>query len=86
MFAEFITYTGKWYGSYVERFDLFFPSSRLCSTPGCGYINRDLKQGQTSWVCPDCGKRHDRDDNSSENLDPTVGAMGRAIATMETPG
>ena len=84
-FAEFITYKGKWYGSYVECFDLFFPSSRLCSTPGCGYINRDLKLGQTFWVCPDCGKRHDRDDNGSENIDPTVGATGRAIETMKTP-
>ncbi|MCL4298847.1 MAG: transposase [Anaerolineae bacterium] len=85
MFARFITYKGRWYGSYVERFEMFYPSSRLCSTPGCGYIHRDLKQGQTSWVCPDCGKWHDRDDNAAENLEPTVGATGRAIVMMATP-
>lgn len=85
MFAQFITYKGRWYGSYVERFEMFYPSSRLCSTPGCGYINRDLEQGQTSWVCPDCGKWHDRDDNSADNLEPTVGATGRAIGMMATP-
>lgn len=85
MFATFITYKGRWYGSYVERFEMFYPSSRLCSTVGCGYINRDLVQGQTSWVCPDCGKWHDRDDNAAENLEPTVGATGRAIAMMATP-
>jgi putative transposase len=87
MFAEFIVYKGQWYGSYVERFDRFYPSSRLCSTPGCGYINRDLKQGQSSWSCPDCGKHHDRDDNASNNLEPspTVGATERAVLVTATP-
>jgi putative transposase len=85
MFAQFITYKGWWNGSYVERFEMFYPSSRLCSTVGCGYIHRDLKQGQPSWVCPDCGKWHDRDDNASENLEPTVGVTGRAIGVMATP-
>lgn len=87
MFAEFITYKGQWYGSYVERFERFYPSSRLCSTPGCGYINRDLKQGQSSWRCPDCGKHHDRDNNASNNLEPspTVGVTGRAVPVTATP-
>lgn len=85
MFAQFITYKGRWYGSYVERFDRFYPSSQLCSTPGCGYIHRDLQLGQTFWICPDCGKRHDRDDNSAENLEPTVGTTGRATPVVATP-
>ncbi len=83
MFAEFIVYKGQWYGSYVERFDRFYPSSRLCCTRGCGYINRDLTQGQSSWTCPDCGRYHDRDDNASTNLEPlcspTVGVTERAV-------
>jgi putative transposase len=85
MFAQFILYKSRWYGSYVEQFDMFYPSSRLCSTPGCGYINRDLKQNQTYWTCPECGKRHDRDDTAAVNLEPTVGATGRVIPVMATP-
>jgi putative transposase len=85
MFAEFVVYKGQWYGSYVERFDRFYPSSRLCSTPRCGYINRDLAQGQSSWTCPDCGKHHDRDDNAAINLEPsyppTVGVTERAVVS-----
>jgi len=77
-FSQFITYKGQWYGSHIERFDRFYPSSRLCSTAGCGYINRELELGQSFWICPDCGKRHDRDGNASHNLEPTitVGAPG----------
>ncbi len=85
MFAEFIVYKGQWYGSYVERFDRFYPSSRLCCTRDCGYINRDLTQGQSSWTCPDCGRHHDRDGNASNNLEPlcspTVGVTERAVVT-----
>ena len=44
----------------------FFPSSQKCSN--CGYQYADLRLGEEEWVCPQCGKHHDRDLNASINI------------------
>ena len=44
----------------------FFPSSQKCSN--CGYQYHDLKLGEEDWICPECGKHHDRDLNASINI------------------
>lgn len=44
----------------------FFPSSQKCSN--CGYQYTDLKLGEEEWICPECGKHHDRDLNASINI------------------
>lgn len=48
--------------------DKFYPSSKMCSTEGCNYINKDLKLKDRKWTCPKCGTVHDRDLNASINL------------------
>ncbi len=65
-FARMIRYKAGWYGRTVKVIDTFYPSSKECSI--CHYINKDLKLSQRVWVCPNCKTVHDRDDNSSVNI------------------
>ena len=67
-FGRELKYKGKLSGSSVVEADRWFPSSKLCSTPDCGYVYKELTLGIRFWTCPFCGKRHDRDGNSSDNL------------------
>lgn len=45
-------------GKSMVRIDRYEPTSKKCL---CGYINRDLKLSQSSWDCPKCGRKNDRD-------------------------
>lgn len=56
-------------GATVVLADRWFPSSKMCSTPGCGLINTELSQRERHWTCSGCGTRHDRDKNASINLE-----------------
>lgn len=51
--------------NYIEigRFD---PSSKMCSV--CGYIKKDLKLSDRTWICPECKSEHERDENASKNI------------------
>lgn len=46
--------------------DRLYPSSKTCSN--CGYKKQDLKLIDREWVCPNCGKHHDRDINAAINI------------------
>lgn len=47
--------------------DRWFPSSKTCSA--CGHVNAALTlDDRRIWTCPDCGTRHDRDENAGINL------------------
>lgn len=48
---------------FIGRFE---PSSKTCHC--CGYINKDLKLSDRTWVCPSCGKTLDRDINAAINI------------------
>lgn len=50
----------------VVFIDRFYPSSKTCSQ--CCYKKRDLKLSDSFWVCPECGKHHDRDINAAMNI------------------
>lgn len=51
---------------YVLKIDRYFPSSKLCSS--CGFKNTNLTLKNRQWICPVCGKIHDRDLNASLNI------------------
>ena len=34
----------------------------------CGYVNKDLSISDRSWICPNCGTEHNRDENAAMNL------------------
>lgn len=74
-FVTFIEYKAAWAGVEIVRHSQWEPSSKTCND--CGYINRSLTLKDRTWICPDCGVIHDRDENAAKNLRPTtVGATG----------
>ena len=60
-----IRYKADWYGTVVVEADRFYPSSKLCSD--CGAHNASLGR-ELHWTCPQCGRRHDRNENAALNL------------------
>ena len=55
------------YGTKIVEVSPYFPSSKLCSV--CGYKNIAIKDDRIRrWVCPKCGKEHDRDINAAINI------------------
>ena len=46
--------------------DRWFPSSKMCSC--CGYVNKNLKLKNRTYICPECGLVIDRDYQASVNL------------------
>ncbi|MEU1716789.1 RNA-guided endonuclease InsQ/TnpB family protein [Nocardiopsis dassonvillei] len=63
-----LEYKARWYGRDLVVVDRFFPSSKACSTPGCGYVHVSLPLRVREWRCPQCGTTHDRDVNAANNL------------------
>lgn len=53
-------------GKIVIEADKWFASSKTCNV--CGYVNKDLTISDRSWICPQCGKEHNRDENAAINL------------------
>lgn len=41
-------------------------TSKTCSS--CFHTNHELKWGQSNWMCPRCGKKHQRDINAAKNI------------------
>lgn len=66
MFRTFLEWQCLKRGRVVIIADKWFASSKTCSE--CGYKNSDLKLSDREWVCPVCGKHHDRDMNAAINL------------------
>lgn len=65
-FVNMLTYKALERNKFVLKVDRFFPSSKLCNN--CGYKNEALNLSDRKWICPVCGKIHDRDINASKNI------------------
>ena len=62
-----LEYKSKWNGRKYAKIDTYYASSQLCSA--CGYQNTDTKDlSVRKWICPNCGRKHDRDINAAKNI------------------
>jgi len=75
--ARQVSYKTAWRGGEVVEADRFFPSSKLCSA--CGRKREKMPLSVRTWMC-ECGLIHDRDENSSQNIEH----YGRAVVTDRT--
>lgn len=66
MFRNFCKYKLEEQGKQFIKIDMWFPSSKLCSS--CGVINDNLELSDRVWECPTCGSIHNRDYNASINI------------------
>ncbi len=83
-FGQFFTilqYQADRYGTQLITADRWFPSSKPCSTSGCGYLNKDLTLKDREWTCPSCEITHDRDINAARNLHRLATATALPVAT-----
>lgn len=53
------------YDTIIQEVGRFYPSSKTCT---CGYINKDLKLSDRTWICLKCGILHDRDKLAAKNI------------------
>ena len=65
-FLNYLTYKLEWLNKKLVKVNRYFASSKTCST--CGYRKDDLKLSTRSWICPNCGTKHNRDINASINI------------------
>lgn len=65
-FVRQIKYKSELEGKNIVFIGRFEPSSKTCSK--CGYVNRELKLSDREWICPICGKHHNRDINAAVNI------------------
>ena len=65
-FLNQLKYKLEWLNKKLVKVDKYFPSSQLCSI--CGYRKTDLLLKTKSWICPNCGVKHNRDHNAAINI------------------
>ena len=65
-FLNQLKYKLEWLNKKLVKVDKYFPSSQLCSE--CGYRKTDLLLKTKSWICPNCGVKHNRDHNAAVNI------------------
>ena len=65
-FRRQIEYKAHWAKIAVVVAGRWYPSSKTCVE--CGYVNKDLKLSDRTYVCPHCGNVIDRDFQAALNL------------------
>ena len=65
-FLDYLKYKLEWRNKKLVKVDRYYPSSQLCSS--CNYRKSDLTLNQRSWICPECGFKHNRDINAAINI------------------
>ena len=66
IFLNQLKYKLEWLNKKLVKVDKYFPSSQLCSE--CGYRKTDLLLKNKTWICPNCGVKHNRDHNAAINI------------------
>ena len=64
-FVSILEQVAMKYGCVVHKIDRWYASSKMCD---CGYKNAKLTLRDRTWVCPVCGRVHDRDIHAAENI------------------
>ena len=64
-FVSILEQVAMKYGCVVHKIDRWYASSKMCD---CGYKNVKLTLRDRTWVCPVCGRVHDRDIHAAENI------------------
>ena len=67
MFVNMLVYKATREGHVIMFVSKWFPSSKTCSE--CGYVHRELKLSDRTYVCPVCGHTIDRDEQAAGNID-----------------
>jgi putative transposase len=67
-FRRMLEYKADWHGRELLLVDRWFPSSKLCSNPGCAHVAGAMPLNVRTWTCPSCGTAHDRDVNAAKNI------------------
>lgn len=65
-FVRQLSYKALWNNKILIEADKWFASSKTCSF--CGFVKKNLMLQERNWVCPNCGRSHDRDQNAGANL------------------
>lgn len=65
-FRTYLQYKMADRGKRVITIDKWYPSSKTCRF--CGYINPNLKLGESTWICSCCGAHISRDLNAAINI------------------
>jgi putative transposase len=82
--AEFrrqLDYKALGMGKHGRVIGRFAPSSRVCV---CGYSHRHLTLADREWICPPCGRHHDRDVRAAQNINRF--AFAEHDTGRDTPG
>ena len=65
-FVNFLSYKLEKEGKVLVEIDRWFPSSKTCSN--CLYQVSEMPLDIRMWECPNCGMKHDRDENAAKNI------------------
>jgi putative transposase len=79
LFAEKLSYKGKWYNCEVSVVDRYFPSTKTCRP--CQHVVLHMPLSERQFVCDSCGYVGDRDTNAAANC---AGWVKNRVAVKHT--